>query len=368
MLKQLRGAVWLLALTVLVCGILYPLSLWLIGRVPGLHDKAEGSLVTDAKGNVVGSRLIAQNFEGDEFFQPRPSHAGGKGYEANASGASNWAGSNYLLRDRVARQLGPIVRYGKGATRHGKKPGAEVGPDIEVWFQQDRYESKPGIVAQWAALHPGLAEDWVKKTGEPVQEAWQAKTAAEGFARQWRQDFPAQYAAWQKANPDLAGPTAADLAKGFFPAFAAEHPGRWPFLGDTAKRKQLFPVKQAGEASDKQNEIQAVFFDLWRQAHPDIDLEPVPADMVTASGSGLDPHITLANALYQAPRVARARAKGLAKDAAHAEALEQKIRRHLVTMLNRHSEAPMFGLAGVPLINVLEANLALPGWVDEAVR
>ncbi len=368
MLTHLRGALWLLALTVLVCCVLYPLSLWLVGRVPGLSDQADGSLVTDRDGNVVGSRLIAQNFEGDEFFQPRPSHAG-KGYEADKSGASNWGGSNYLLRDRVARQLGPIVRYGKDASRFGKHPGAEVGPDVEVWFQQDHYEGQPGIVAQWATLHPGLAEEWVKKTGAAVKAAWQKQTPAEAFAQQWRQDFPELYARWRQDNASLTEPTTADLAKGFFAVFSAAHPGRWPFLAEDAeKRKRLVPVKQAGEGSEKQNEIQSVFFDLWRQAHPDIDLEPVPADLVTASGSGLDPHITLANALYQAPRVARARAKLLTKDEARARELEVKIRRHLEETLPRHSAAPLFGLAGVPLVNVLEVNLALPDWVREAVR
>jgi K+-transporting ATPase c subunit len=88
----------------------------------------------------------------------------------------------------------------------------------------------------------------------------------------------------------------------------------------------------------------------------------------------LDPHITLANALYQAPRVAAARAKMLAKerglrdDDPQVEALGQRIHRHLEKTLNQHAGAPLFGLAGVPLVNVLETNLALPGWVAEAIE
>lgn len=70
----------------------------------------------------------------------------------------------------------------------------------------------------------------------------------------------------------------------------------------------------------------------------------VPADAVTASGSGLDPHVTLANARLQLPRVAAARNLPVnAVDAA----------------LARHSFTPLLGLAGEPLVNVLEVNLEL---------
>ena len=91
---------------------------------------------------------------------------------------------------------------------------------------------------------------------------------------------------------------------------------------------------------------------MWRQEHADADLEPVPADMVTASGSGLDPHITLKNALYQLHRVA-------AKRAAETNREPAQVQKEIEDLLNKHQAAPLGGLVGVDLINVLEINLAL---------
>ncbi len=70
----------------------------------------------------------------------------------------------------------------------------------------------------------------------------------------------------------------------------------------------------------------------------------IPVDLVTASGSGLDPHISLEGAFYQAPRVAKAR--GLS--------LEQ-----VEVLINALAEERQFGLFGEPRINVLKLNLAL---------
>src|SRR5471030_1844512 len=103
MQKHLRAILWLLGLTLILCSVLYPAVLWSIAQTV-FHSQANGSLVMGADGKPVGSRLIAQPFTGDEYFQPRPSAVS---YNAAASGASNFGANNPKLRGRVAQQLGP---------------------------------------------------------------------------------------------------------------------------------------------------------------------------------------------------------------------------------------------------------------------
>ena len=330
MTAHLRANLWLLALTVLLCSVLYPLVLLGIGQTL-FHDKAQGSLLTDADGNPIGSRLIAQPFAADEYFQPRPSAAS---YNAAASGASNWAASNYLLRDRVARQLGPIAKYASG-----DKKGQPVGPDVETWFQLDRFGGKPGIVAQWADLHPAVAQNWVK-----------ADKLNAAYVADWQKAHPAEVAAWIKANPDTPEPKPEDLAGPFFADYSKAHPGTFPIAAEhkSADGKTEKQIEPAREGTD----IQAGFFDMWLQEHPGLDLEHVPADAVMTSGSGLDPDITLSNALWQLDRVAAAWAKKTGGD-------ERELHRQIEELLRQSSHSPLGGLVGVPLVNVLETNLAL---------
>ena len=74
--------------------------------------------------------------------------------------------------------------------------------------------------------------------------------------------------------------------------------------------------------------------------------QPVPVDLVTASGSGLDPEISLAAASYQAPRIARARGIG-----------DTTLR----ALIEQQAQRPWLGIVGEPRVNVLQLNLALDG-------
>jgi K+-transporting ATPase KdpC subunit len=80
-----------------------------------------------------------------------------------------------------------------------------------------------------------------------------------------------------------------------------------------------------------------------KEFDPD-NTNPIPVDLVTSSASGLDPHLSIAGAYYQIPRVARMR--GLTEDTVKA-------------IVNKHTNNRLFGLIGEPVVNVLELNLEL---------
>lgn len=92
--------------------------------------------------------------------------------------------------------------------------------------------------------------------------------------------------------------------------------------------------------------------DALRAADPE-NAAPIPVDLVTASASGLDPHITPAAAIYQVKRVARARGLG-----------EERVREVIVT----HTEQRTLNLLGEPRVNVLSMNLALDALAPSAPR
>jgi len=342
MFQHLRANLWLLVFSIAICCVAYPAVLWGIGQLL-FRDQANGSLIYETHGNPIGSRMIAQPFTADEYFQPRPSSVS---YNASASGASNWAANNPALRNRVARQLGPIVKYAAGA-----KKGQLAAGDIEAWFQKDEAGGKPGIVAQWAVAHSGFAQAWVGTTFDAKNP-----TPGQQYVLDWAKANPDAVAKLKQDNPDNQEPAPADLAVVFFEAFSKEHPGKFPaaVTKTAAEGKSTQAIEPVGEGTD----IESTFFDMWLNEHPDVALEHVPADMVMASGSGLDPDITLDNALWQLDRVAVAWAKKTNRD-------EAQVRGEIEKLLRSSSSAPLGGAVGVPLINVLETNLALHAKCDK---
>lgn len=112
--SALRPAIVLTLLFGVLLGLVYPLALTGLGQViaPGA---ANGSLLRDAKGTVIGSALIGQGFAGPSYFHGRPS-AAGKGYDATASSGSNLGPTSKALVDRVKTDMAAAQVTAPGST------------------------------------------------------------------------------------------------------------------------------------------------------------------------------------------------------------------------------------------------------------
>jgi len=133
MLEHFRPAITTWAFMTLLLGVAYPLSVTGVAHL-AFPDQAAGSLVRDDTGQVRGSRLIAQLFDGDQWFQPRPS-AGD--YATVASGASNLAPSNPKLRARIeqasANLSGQAPLPMQLATTSGSGLDPHLSPEAAAW-------------------------------------------------------------------------------------------------------------------------------------------------------------------------------------------------------------------------------------------
>ena len=329
-MRNIVKSLMLLTATVLVCAIAYPVAVWAIAQA-FFPFTANGSMVNGPDGKQVGSLLIAQPFTKDEYFWPRPSAAS---YDASAGTSSALSASNYALRDRVARMLGPIVKY-----KSGPEAGQLVAPDVEAWFQKDQFQGQPHLVAQWADNHNELAQGWV--SADPTHA--QAVT-------DWSKSHKSVVDDWIKQNPGTPQPQPSDLAIVYFENFSKDNPGKFPssVTKQLPNGKSQTDIEPVASGSD----VQSIFFDMWRQDHPDAPLQDVPADMVTTSASGLDPHITLDNAEYQLDRVAQ-------KWVADKKLDPKRVRDQIDQILQENASAALGGLAGEKFVNVLQVNLQL---------
>jgi K+-transporting ATPase ATPase C chain len=124
--RHLAGLRILLALTVLL-GLGYPLAVTAIAQLPGLRERADGSMVTDASGKVIGSSLIGQGFVDGagnpqpQWFQSRPSAAGRNGWDPTSSGASNLGPNNGDLVTAIEERRAAVAAF-------DSMPGHPVDP------------------------------------------------------------------------------------------------------------------------------------------------------------------------------------------------------------------------------------------------
>jgi K+-transporting ATPase ATPase C chain len=140
MLSALVTALRACLVTLVLTGLLYPLLVTGVAQLLFPHE-ANGSLLTE-RGQVVGSALIGQGFSRAAYFQPRPSAAGEKGYDAAASSGSNLGPTSARLRERAveeARRLrrenpeapGPVPGELVTASASGLDP--HVSPEAARW-------------------------------------------------------------------------------------------------------------------------------------------------------------------------------------------------------------------------------------------
>ena len=106
------------------------------------------------------------------------------------------------------------------------------------------------------------------------------------------------------------------------------------------------PYNGAASSGSNQGPTNPALHDAVKERLSRFETRPVPADLVTASGSGLDPHISPAAAEYQIARVAKAR--GLQESA-------------VKDLVQKHTEGRQLGILGEARVNVLRLNLALDG-------
>ena len=113
MKKHIVTAVLYTVVTAVLLGVVYPLAVTGLAHV-FFPRQAEGSLIKRADGTLVGSRLIGQTFSGPGYFWSRPS-AAGNGYDASASGGSNYAPTNGALATRVTATVQTLNPKGTNA-------------------------------------------------------------------------------------------------------------------------------------------------------------------------------------------------------------------------------------------------------------
>lgn len=152
MLSEIRPAIVSTVLFTLILGVGYPLAITGVAKA-AFPWQAGGSLVKDARGQVIGSALLAQPFARDEYLHPRPSAAGTAGYDASGSGGSNYGPLNADLIKRVKTDAAAL----RASTGHDPIPddaittsGSGLDPDISPAYadlQADRIAKARGVSA-----------------------------------------------------------------------------------------------------------------------------------------------------------------------------------------------------------------------------
>ena len=278
----------LLVLTVIV-GLAYPVFIWLVAQIPGLRDNANGSII-EVNGKPVGSSLIGQSFtdkDGNalpQYFQSRPS-AAGDGYDPLATSASNLGPESIV--DTPADPSAPKDDNGYKASLLTLvcSRSAAVGK-LEGVDGSRAFCTGDGVGAVLSVIGPRDARGNVVHPTKVVSVNEPCDTTPTPFLNTYEG-------------------VRVECAK----------------FGDDYTIGQIVPIRGAAPADAQ-----------------------VPADAVTASASGLDPHISIAYTDLQVKRVAKAR--GVSPD-------------QIQQAVADNTNGRWLGFFGEPTVNVLKLNLEL---------
>jgi K+-transporting ATPase ATPase C chain len=119
-MKNLKIAILMTIVTTILLGLIYPLVITGIAQVI-FPNQANGQLIKDKNGTIIGSRVIGQPFVSPGYFRSRPSNAGASGYDAGASTGSNWGSTNQKLIDRVKAETEKLQQ---------ENPGKQIPADL----------------------------------------------------------------------------------------------------------------------------------------------------------------------------------------------------------------------------------------------
>ena len=151
-MKTMNIAIRTTIVTLVLTGLIYPFVMTGIAQLL-FPWRANGSLITDEKGQVIGSELIAQGFVNPAYFQPRPSAAGEKGYDAANSSGSNLGPTSKKLQDRIKDDLKRLKAEnpdaaglvpGELVTTSGSGLDPDLSPEAMLW-QAARVAKARGI-------------------------------------------------------------------------------------------------------------------------------------------------------------------------------------------------------------------------------
>jgi len=189
MLSQIRPAIVSTVLFTLLLGVGYPLVVTGIAKV-AFPYQAEGSLIRDSGGKVIGSALIGQAFAKPEYLHPRPS-AAGNGYDASASSGSNYGPLNTDMAKRIKGDADAIRASGisevteDSVTTSGSGLDPHISPTYAL-LQADRVAkargASPDEVRKLIADH--VEGQWLGFIGQPRVNVLQTNLALDAaFAK-----------------------------------------------------------------------------------------------------------------------------------------------------------------------------------------